>query len=205
MLVDVSHAGRRSFFDALEASSMPVIASHSNCKAVHEHQRNLDDEQLRALAQNGGVAGIVFCTAFIDGDALAADSRIRESDAFKALRGANDTALWLLQSEFLQRETPPLALERVLDHACHAIEVAGIDHVGIGSDFDGIQRTPRGLESATCYMNLARGLLERGLELDDVRKVLGLNMRRVFARVTGPGTVAATAKLTSLDDVLDTP
>lgn len=198
MLVDVSHAGRRAFFDALETTSNPVIASHSNCKAVHEHQRNLDDEQLRALAQNGGVVGIVFCTAFLDSDARAEDNRLRETDAYKALAGVNDTYQWLEQANFLQREARPLALERVLDHVCHAVEIAGIDHVGLGSDFDGIQRTPRGLENAACYMNLARGLLERGFALADLRKILGGNMRRVFARATGPGTRAASASLAPL-------
>lgn len=198
MVVDVSHAGRRAFFDSLETTSVPVIASHSNCKAIYEHQRNLDDEQLRALAQNGGVVGVVFCTAFLDGEARAEDNRLRETEAYRALGGANDTYQWLEQAHFLQREARPLALERVLDHACHAIEVAGIEHVGIGSDFDGIQRTPHGLENAACYMNLARGLLERGLALADLRKLLGDNMRRVFASATGPGTAAASASLAPL-------
>jgi membrane dipeptidase len=199
MLVDLSHAGRKSFFDALEVTDKPVIASHSGCTRVRAHQRNLDDEQLRALAHNGGVVGIVFCTAFLDAQAQSSEDSLRKTDAYKAIGGANDSDQFVAQSEFMQRELAPLSIERVLDHTCHAIEIAGIEHVGIGSDFDGIQRTPQGLESAACYMNLAAGLMRRGLALDDVRKVLGGNMRRVYAAATGPGTSAATATLEPLD------
>lgn len=195
IVVDLSHAGRQSFFDALECSTKPVIASHSGCMAVNEHQRNLDDEQLRALAGNGGVVGIVFCTPFLDAAARAEDARVRESDEYKALGNAPDTATFLAQSELLQARAAPLPLERVLDHLCHAVEVAGIDHVGIGSDFDGIQRTPQGLEDASCYMNLARGLRQRGFTDEELLKVLGGNFERVYAAVTCAGAAAANAAL----------
>ena len=195
MLVDLSHAGERSFYDALEASSLPVIASHSCCKALNPHQRNLSDDQLRALARNGGVVGIVFCTPFLSADAGAEDRRLRESDAYKAIRDSNETREFLLQSEFLQREAKALAADIVVDHICHAVEIAGIDHVGLGSDFDGIQRTPHGLENAGCYGLLVELLLRRGFTAADIRKVLGLNMQRVFDRATGPGTHAHTARL----------
>ena len=197
MVVDLSHAGERAFYDALEVSSMPVIASHSGCKAVCDHQRNITDEQLRALARHGGVVGIVFCTPFLSIEAGAEDRRLRESAAYKSIRDANETREFMLQSDFLQREAKPLATDVVVDHICHAVEVAGIDHVGIGSDFDGIQRTPRGLESAACYGLIAELLLRRGFTAQDVRKVLGLNMQRVFSTVTAPGTHAATASLVS--------
>jgi membrane dipeptidase len=111
--------------------------------AVNAHQRNLDDEQLRALAANGGVVGIVFCTPFLDAAARAEEQRLRETAEYKALRGANDTELFLAQCEFCSVRRRRFPLERVLDHLCHAVEVAGIDHVGLGSDYDGIQRTPR--------------------------------------------------------------
>ncbi|HVS18068.1 MAG TPA: membrane dipeptidase, partial [Planctomycetota bacterium] len=134
MVVDLSHAGRRSFFDALEASDRPVIASHSGCMAVNEHPRNLDDEQLRSLAQNGGVVGIVFCSAFLDAECMSQQRAASEDPEYKALSGANDSELFLRQGEWLQAHLPPLSLERVADHVCHAVETAGIDHVGIGSD-----------------------------------------------------------------------
>jgi membrane dipeptidase len=195
MVVDLSHAGRRAFFDALEASQRPAIASHSGCRALHDHPRNLDDDQLRALAQHGGVAGIVFCPAFLDADARAAVKRLCESDAYKAIDGANDSERFLRQSEFLAREAPPLGIERVVDHICHAVEIAGVDHVGLGSDYDGIQHAPRGLEGADRYLALVPPLVARGFSLEDVRKVLGANMRRVFAAVTGRGTRAHESKL----------
>jgi membrane dipeptidase len=198
MLVDLSHAGRRSFYDALEASSVPVIASHSGCSALHDHQRNLDDDQLRALAQNGGVVGIVFCTAFLDAQARADQQRLCAEAEYAALRGANDTDLFEIQGRWLQERLPPLSAERVADHVCHAVEVAGIEHVGVGSDFDGILATPQGLEDAACYGTLAELLLRRGFGPADVRAVLGGNMQRAFERATGPGTRAASERLAPL-------
>ena len=195
MVVDLSHAGERSFYDALDATSGAAIASHSGCKALHDHPRNLTDDQLRELARNGGVAGIVFCVPFLSAEGRREDARLRETEAFKSIRAGSDAELSLRQGEFLQREARPLPLDRVIDHIVHAVEVAGIDHVGIGSDYDGIGRTPEGLEDASCYGRLAERLMARGFGADDVGKVLGGNMRRVFAQATGPGTRAHKAGL----------
>ncbi len=198
MVVDVSHAGERAFLDVLETTTRPVIASHSGCKALHGHQRNLTDDQLRALAQNGGVVGIVFCTAFLKDEAQAADAHLRESDGYKAITGPNDTDVFLRQGEYLQQHAPPLSLDMVVDHIAHAVDVAGVEHVGIGSDYDGIGRTPQGLEDASCYGNLAERMLARGFGEQDVLRILGGNMERVFAAVTGPGTAAHTTQLKPL-------
>jgi membrane dipeptidase len=198
MLVDVSHAGERAFYDALEASERPLIASHSGCKALHGHQRNLTDAQLSALADHGGVVGIVFCVAFLKDEAQREDERLRASDGYKALAGRNDTELFLEQGEWLQREAEPLSIETVVDHIAHAVEVAGIDHVGLGSDYDGIGRRPQGLEDSSCYGALAERLLERGFHAGEVVKILGGNMERVFAAATGPGTRAWDAELRPL-------
>ncbi|MBI5435315.1 MAG: membrane dipeptidase [Planctomycetes bacterium] len=198
MVVDLSHAGERSFYDTLDATKKPVIASHSGCKALHGHQRNLTDDQLRALAANGGVVGIVFCTAFLDADAQQHDTATRKHAELAAITGPNETDVFLRQSEYMQRATPPLAMERVMDHIYHAIDVAGLEHVGLGSDYDGIQRTPRGLEHAGCYGRIAEHMLARGFCAADVRKVLGGNMERVFAAVTGLGSAAHDAPLVPL-------
>jgi len=198
MVVDLSHAGRQSFFDALEVSSKPVIASHSGCMQINEHPRNLDDEQLRALAANRGVIGIVFCIAFLDAEAGAEDDRVQATAGYEAIEDDNPTGLFMRQGDYLQEHCAALSIERVLDHAMHAIEIAGVESVGVGSDFDGILRRPAGLESAACYGVLAEGLMRRGLDLREVELVLGGNMRRVFDEVTGPGTVAAEAALGSL-------
>jgi membrane dipeptidase len=197
MLVDVSHAGERSFYDALETSTRPVIASHSGCKAIHAHQRNLNDDQLRAIAAHGGVVGIVFCTAFLKDEAQQEDARWRETAEYKAIAGRNDTDIFLKQGEFLQQHAAPLSIDSVVEHLLHAVEIAGVDHVGIGSDYDGIGRTPAGLEDASCYVHLAERLLARGLSEQDVSKLLGDNMRRVFELATGPGTRAHDVTLQS--------
>jgi membrane dipeptidase len=193
VVVDLSHAGERSFYDAIETSTVPVIASHSGCKSLHAHPRNLADDQLRELGRSGGVVGIPFCVAFLSKEAQEEDARLRETAAYRAIDGKDETERSLLQGRFLQREARPLPLDRVVDHVLHAVETAGIDHVGIGSDYDGIGRTPRGLEDASCYPRLAERLLARGLGTEDVEKVLGGNMRRLYAAATGPATVAGRA------------
>jgi len=184
MVVDVSHASEKSFYDALEVSSSPIVASHSGCAAIHPHVRNLTDVQLRDLASAGGVVGIVFCTPFLDGEAAALERSERQSEAYRSLSHDNETGLFHLQADHLQATLPPLCLDRVVDHVLHAVEVCGIRHVGVGSDFDGIQRRPAGLEDASCYGNLAQALLQRGLDEDDVCAVMGGNMARLFRAVT---------------------
>jgi membrane dipeptidase len=147
MLVDVSHISERGFYDTLEVSRRPVIASHSCCAALCDHPRNLTDDQIRALAQNGGVLGITFVPGFVDPDWTPAD--------------------W--------PERPSLA--RVLDHIDHAVTVGGIDHVGIGSDFDG---GGSALADATEYPCITGGLVERGYSPAAIRKILGENHLRVL-------------------------
>jgi membrane dipeptidase len=199
MLVDLSHSGERTFFDALETTTKPVIASHSGCKALHAHQRNLTDDQLRALKRNGGVMGVVFCVPFLSDEGQAEDARWRESEGFRALAGRNATELFLRQGEYLQEKAEPLPIDVLVEHVEHVVEVAGIEHVGIGSDFDGILRTPQGLEDASCYGNLVEKLFERGFGEDEVLAICGGNMERVFAQATGPGTRADTAQLAPLE------
>jgi len=199
MLVDLSHAGERAFYDALAASQQAPIASHSGCKSLHDHPRNLTDEQLRELGRRGGVVGIVFYPTFLSAEAQAEDVRLRKSDAYRSLSaGLNETEAWLRQSEWLQREARPLSADAVIDHIVHAVGVAGIDHVGLGSDYDGIERAPHGLEHAGCYGLIAERLHERGFETPDVAKILGGNMQRVYERATARGTRAWEAELRPL-------
>lgn len=142
MLVDVSHIAERGFYDTLECSERPVIASHSCCSALCEHPRNLTDAQLQALAAHGGVVGITFVPSFVDA------------------------------------HTP--TLERLLDHFDHAVQVAGIDHVGIGSDFDGGGTL---LRDATEFPCLTEGLLRRGYREAELQKILGRNLLRLLEAV----------------------
>jgi membrane dipeptidase len=152
MLVDVSHISERGFYDTLEISSRPVIASHSCCAARCDHPRNLTDDQLRALAQNGGVIGITFVPSFVDPEWLPSDWPARP------------------------------ALAHLLDHVSHAVEVAGIDHVGIGSDFDGGGTV---LQDASEFPRLVEGLFERGYTEEAVRSIMGENHLRVLREAVG--------------------
>ena len=152
MLVDISHVSDSTFFDAIAASTAPVICSHSSARAINDHPRNLSDDQLRAVARNGGV-NVNFFSKFID----------------PAFAGSRQTPLSVL-----------------IDHIDHIAKVAGVDHVGIGSDFDGVSALPQGMEDITRLPRIAQALLDRGYSEDDVRKILGGNMLRVMDAVLRP-------------------
>jgi len=191
IVVDLSHAGERSFHDALEASARPVIASHSGCRALHDHPRNLTDDQMRRLARQGGVVGIVFHPGFLDADARVEQARVRATPEFAGPPGLAPAAQFLHQQGVMRARMKPMPASRLVEHVLHAVEVAGIDHVGLGSDYDGIECGPEGLEDARGYAVLAELLAQRGLTDAELEKVLGANMERVFREVTGPGTRAA--------------
>ncbi len=190
MLVDVSHVSEDTVMDVLEVTTKPVIASHSSCLALCNHPRNLSDKALRAIAKNGGVIGINFFAGFIDQqyyDALQA----KQNDILSALNEKKQIApeeldrvaaerLKLLDDPGIRR--PPFG--RLLDHIDHAVKVAGIDHVGIGSDLDVIP-TPEGMNEVSDFPKITKGLLERGYKEEDIRKILGGNFLRVLRQATG--------------------
>lgn len=190
MIVDISHVSDDAFAHAVETSRVPIVATHSSCRAICRHPRNMTDAMLRALAKNGGVCMINFFAAFIS-DAVAevimkAQKRPKkESDG----RGGteempDDRTDWDTYLEWFQTLGCPVAtLDQVADHIFHAANIAGIDHVGIGSDFDGVPALPHGLESAAGLPALSARLLERGMSEGDVEKVLGGNFLRVFEAV----------------------
>ena len=149
MVVDVSHLSDTGFFDVIQTTKSPIVASHSNCRALCNHRRNLTDEMIKLLADNGGVMGMNFAPAFVD--------------------EKKDNA----------------SLERVLDHVDHIVKVVGADYVGLGSDFDGIESTPKGLEDVTKMPYFTEGLMKRGYKEDDIVKILGGNLLRVFKKVIG--------------------
>lgn len=182
-VVDISHSSDAAARVAIERSRTPVIASHSGCRALSEHPRNLSDALLRQLADAGGVVGVVFHGGFLSDAARADDRRIYADPVYRAIEGRNGTEKWLLQTEYHQRVAPPFDLEVVADHIAHAVDVAGVEHVGLGSDYDGIPRGPRGLETAADYPNLAAALGRRGFSERDVERVMGGNMLRVFGEV----------------------
>ena len=171
ILVDISHVSDSTFFDAVAASAYPVIASHSSARALNGHRRNMSDAQLRAVRQNGGVVNVNFYSAFVDPVFLQKSDSIE-----RVVQGqANiDAAI---------RALPRPSLSILLDHFDHIIKVAGIDHVGLGSDFDGVGGLlPQGMDDVTRLPLIAQGLLDRGYSEADVKKVLGGNMLRVMER-----------------------
>jgi membrane dipeptidase len=160
MLVDVSHGSDETFWDALEVSEAPLIASHSSARALVDHPRNMSDAMLRGVARNGGVVMINFSENYID----------RRKAGVWASIGFGLRHLGWEDSPF----------DRLVEHFVHAIQVAGVDHVGLGSDFDGTLFLPSGMKDVADLPNLTAALLQRGYSRQDVRKVLGENVLRVL-------------------------
>lgn len=189
IFVDVSHVSDDTFYDALESSSAPVIASHSSCRAIANHPRNLTDEMLRDLAQAGGLCMINFFSGFVVEEAAI---RLRDmepsSEKKVGLREElpNDAAYW---NDFMRRygdlDSPNGTIEDVGDHFVHAAYVAGVDAVGVGSDFDGVAALPAGLETARGMPLLIEHLSDRGFSDEELRKILGENFMRVMAGMEG--------------------
>jgi membrane dipeptidase len=187
MLVDVSHVSDATFRDVLATSTRPVIASHSSCRALAHHPRNLSDEQLRAIARNGGVVGINFYPVFLDDHFRDQYEEMRrrlkpQIDSIRAHhRRAGEAAFEV--DKFVGQHAENLdvpTIDRLLDHIDHAVQIMGIDHVGLGSDFDGISVLPRPMKDATSLPELVRALEARGYSDGDVRKILGENFLRLL-------------------------
>ena len=193
MLVDVSHVSEQTLADAVAASSAPVIASHSSARALADHPRNLTDAQLVAIAKTGGVVNVNFYSRFIDPAFLAAFTAMEAAldstlSADLARPGADSAALRASHdSERMRRieALPRTPLSVLVDHVDHIARVAGIEHVGIGSDFDGVTAVPAGMEDITYLPRLAQALLDRGYSDADVARILGGNMMRVMDQVLG--------------------
>ncbi|MCS6817475.1 MAG: membrane dipeptidase [Blastocatellia bacterium] len=188
MLVDISHVSDKTFYDVLETTRAPVIASHSSARALTNIPRNMSDDMLRALARNGGVVMVAFGSFFVDqsyAEALA-QRRERLRPQLEALRAryANDPVRLRQETERLFREhpIPRPPLSRLIDHIDHIAKVAGIDHVGLGSDFDGVDSLPEGLDDCSKLPLITYELLKRGYSERDIKKILGENFLRVFAR-----------------------
>jgi membrane dipeptidase len=191
MMVDISHVSDKTFYDTLAATRPPVIASHSSCRALTNVPRNMTDDMIRALAKNGGVMQINFYSGFIDPEYAAAYKQVakqiqaEESAAQKQYgndrkRLAEETRkIWARYEARL----PTPSYTRIAEHIEHAVKVGGVDHVGLGSDFDGVSSIPRGLEDASKLPNLVRELARRGYSEEDLEKILGGNLLRVMRKV----------------------
>jgi len=155
MVLDVSHINEKGFWEALELSKAPAIASHSNCKALCDHHRNLTDEQIVALGEKGGTMGITYVAPFLE-----------------------------MQADPMDFSSAGSSVERVLDHVDHAVELIGSEHVGLGSDYNGSAQTKiRGLEDISKTPNVTKGLVERGYSDADIENLLGGSFLRVLKQV----------------------
>jgi len=192
MMVDISHVADKTFYDVLGLTTAPVIASHSSCRALTNHPRNMTDEMLRALARNGGVVMINYHAAFISEEFRVASEKrsgdvVTSMSALSKKCGGNE-ACTTREGERIDHEAmmngslPKVSWERIIDHIDHAVKIAGADHVGLGSDFDGATM-PLGLEDASKLPKITDALLKKGYSEQDVEKILGGNILRVMEAV----------------------
>ncbi|MEW6306217.1 MAG: dipeptidase [Verrucomicrobiota bacterium] len=183
MMVDISHVADKTMSDALDVTRAPVIASHSSARALSMHPRNIPDELLKRIAQNGGVVMVNFFPAFIDPRVRVMYEQISpQIDALRDQYQDNPNGLRAERRKLLAA-LPVTPLEVVMQHIDHIAKVAGVDHVGLGSDFDGISIVPKDISDVSEYPNITYELLKRGYSETDVRKILGENFLRVFAEV----------------------
>ncbi len=190
MLVDISHVSDKTFYDALAISKAPLIASHSSCRALCNHPRNMTDDMIKALAAKGGIIQINYEKSFLDQaykDAADKTSGgvVAALDRFKKMCGDDDACVGRKMAEQEKQDVadgklPHVSWTEIIDHIDHVVKMVGADHVGLGSDFDGANM-PEGMEDATHLPQITDALLKKGYSPADIRKILGENTLRVLA------------------------
>ncbi|MBI5020613.1 MAG: membrane dipeptidase [Ignavibacteriales bacterium] len=192
MIIDISHAGEKTFWDVIDLTTKPIIASHSSVYSICPNGRNLKNEQIRAIAKNGGVICVNFAPFFID-SGFAANEKLmlknnkRRVEEFRTQQKADiklkdKTVLQLLEKEY--SEILP-SVKKLVDHIDYIAKLVGVDYVGLGSDYDGIQVAPLGMEDVTCYPKITEELVRRGYSESDIKKILGENFLRVLKHNEG--------------------
>jgi membrane dipeptidase len=190
MIVDVSHSGNQTLADVLAVSTKPVIASHSSVWNLCPNRRNLKDEQIKAIAKTGGAVFINFGPWFIDKGFAGREKRMRREakltvDSLNRIYQSRGIIGEELTAEALASRYRPIrpTLKSLIDHIDYVARLVGADHVGIGSDFDGIPVTPLGMDDVSCFPNITRELVARGYPENDIRKILGGNFLRIMREV----------------------
>ncbi|GAC15572.1 membrane dipeptidase [Aliiglaciecola lipolytica E3] len=187
IMIDISHVSDDAFYQVIELSKAPVIASHSSLRRFTPgFERNMDDDMLKALANNGGVVMINFGSTFVD--QVSRGWRITMGEKRKAIEaefGADSPELENFEEEYKKNNPFPYAnVDTVVEHVDHVVKLVGIEHVGIGSDYDGVgDSLPIGLKDVSTYPNLVQGLLDKGYSEEDIAKILGKNLLRVWSEV----------------------
>jgi membrane dipeptidase len=195
MMVDISHVADKTFWDTIATTKAPVIASHSSARALVDAPRNMTDDMLRAVAKNRGVVQVNFYSGFDDEDFRKAMLAQQKDEAAAAQKytdqlKAEGKPVNYLELDRIEREwmakIPRPPLKSLIDQIDHIAKTAGIDHVGLGSDFDGVSgATPQGIDSAADLPKITQALLDRGYSAEDIHKILGGNLMRVFREVEG--------------------
>jgi membrane dipeptidase len=191
--VDISHVANKTFWDAIEVTKAPVIASHSSARALTNAPRNMTDDMLKAVGKNNGVVMVNFFSGFINEEfRKAADAQAKEREAavkeYLAKQKATGKDVEYVDAEKIEAEwmarIPRPPLSSLIDHIDHIAKVAGVDHVGFGSDFDGVSGAlPDGIHSAADLPKITQALIDRGYSDADVKKILGGNLLRVMREV----------------------
>ena len=187
VMIDISHAGEKTFWDVIDLTSEPIIASHSSVYTLCPHYRNLKDDQLVAIGKNGGVVFVNFYPGYIDSTYLEKAEMIKmkyelERQILAEKYDTNSTSYWYAESKILKHEKSRIvpSINDVIKHIKYISDLIGVDHVGLGSDYDGVDIMPAGLEDVTKLPFLTKKLLENGFTIREVRKILGGNFKRVF-------------------------
>jgi membrane dipeptidase len=190
MVIDISHVSDETFFDIMEATEDPVIASHSGCRTLNPHHRNVSDDMLRALAKNGGVVGIVFVLPFLTPEYNKSMVELQAIGRpwFRKAPPVEDLNLRIALEHLSAGQDWPLenlpTIEEVLDHIDHTVKIAGVDHVGLGADMYPRTPSPVGIRGAQDYSNITKGLKKRGYSDEAIKKILGGNFLRIWKQVT---------------------
>jgi membrane dipeptidase len=193
MMVDISHVADKTFFDVLALTTAPVVASHSSSRVIANHPRNMTDDMMRALAKNGGVIMINYHAAFLSEEFRVASEKLNGGDVVASMSamskkcGGNE-ACTTMESDRIDHEAmlkgtlPKVSWEKIIEHIDHAVKIAGADHVGLGSDFDGATM-PLGMEDVSKLPKITEALVVKGYSDADIEKILGGNILRVMEAV----------------------